>query len=116
MKNHYSYNFHIFFRKWCHLNFKECIILKLKEKFFIKKNVNQFLYTEIEWPAFFDGEYKNIESNFEIAPKIVMFFQPQINFCTQTNNFLYFFLYPKFNFCVHNVVLDAQNSDFYPFH
>ena len=50
----------------------------------------------------------------KFAPKF--FFQPQFEFCTQTNIFRKKkFLHAKFNFFVHNVVLDTIILAFFPF-
>ena len=84
--------------------------------FFFEKMLSiQFPYMEIVWLAFFESDTKNLPQFFENLPQN-FFFQPQFEFCTQTNIFRKKkFLHAKFNFFVHNVVLDTIILAFFPF-
>ena len=86
-----SYNFHTISKK----NRKKlnlfCGFLRTVEKTGDKKTAlifsskkmftMQFLYKEIVWQTFFDGDTNILKNCFKI------FFQPQIEFCTQTKTF-----------------------------
>ena len=59
---------------------------------------------------------KIFPSNFEIAPKQKLFFQPQIEICTHTNILKKkTFLCAKIFFCVHSEVLETLMWNFFRF-
>ena len=72
---------------------------KNKLKYFLKKMLSiQFPFIEIVWLAFLMPTQNFFQVILKICTKIVFcfFFQPQIEFCTQTNIFRNF-LHAKFN-------------------
>ena len=78
---------------------------------FLKKclSYNSHIWKLYDW-QFFGGDTKNFSSYFEnLAQKFFcFFFQPQIDFRTQTNIFRKKnFCMQNLIFCVHNVVLDT---------
>ena len=75
---------------------------------------NSHIWKLYDW-HFFDGDTKNFSSNFENLAQnfFCFFFQPQIDFRTQTNIFRKKnFCMQNLIFCVHNVVLDTIKLTF----
>ena len=95
-----------------------CIVIHKKQKLFVKKNANHTIsiHGKCMTSIFLMATIKNFQSIFEIAPKFFLcfFFQPRIDFRTQTNIFEKFSM-QNLIFCVYKVVLDRLILDFFPF-
>ena len=122
-----SYNFHTFLKnnlkKLHHFagflrTVEQTGDKKTDLKYFFEKKC--FPYSFHIWKLydwhFLMATQKNFSSKFENLPQkfCSFFFQPQIEFCTQTNIFRKNFLHANFIFCLHNVVLDIQKLVFFP--